>query len=533
MIELRNLSKVYRLQGRRKVVADRINAVFPTGKAVGLMGRNGAGKSTLLKMIAGTVDVTSGQILSDGNISFPVGFAGSFHPDMTGRQNTLFVARTYGVSTEGLMEYVQDFAELGPHFELPLRSYSSGMRSRLAFGVSMGLQFDTYLIDEITAVGDASFRRKSRAVFMDRLQNSGVLFVSHSVGMLREMCEAGAVLENGTLRYFDDVNEAIELHAYNMAEPAPVVRSRGPAPEKKKKQKTAKSKPKKGFPAQASMMFCIGAQKAGTSWLRNTLQQSPEVHFSIGKETHYFDVVAGVAPAAFQNRVKAVHQIVDKISLDADSTNARPLQQLQNAVDMLSMFAVTSDKPKAYVEYLKKGYDGQAVIADFTSSYAILAKESFEQMAAIGAAKFVFIMRDPVERFWAQLQIDVAAKIPDEMTFQKACEDKASKLIEGDRLANIERSNYENTIIQLEQAVPADRIKYLFYEDLSAQSGMDDLCSFLGIGSVMIDAGPQNDEEQQARIPEGLRRSIRAAFDRQYSFVRGKFGATTPSSWAP
>lgn len=216
MIALRNLTKTYRLHGRRKVVADDITALFPSRVSVGLLGRNGAGKSTLLKMIAGTADPTSGDILSDGQISFPVGFAGSFHPDMTGAQNTRFVARIYGANTDALMAYVDDFAELGSHFHLPIRSYSSGMRSRLAFGVSMGLAFDTYLIDEITAVGDASFKRKSKQVFSDRMSRAGSIFVSHSIGMVREMCTAGAVLENGKLDYFDDINEAIERHSYNM-----------------------------------------------------------------------------------------------------------------------------------------------------------------------------------------------------------------------------------------------------------------------------------------------------------------------------
>ena len=217
MIELRNLTKVYRLRGNRKRVLDRVSAVFPSGLSVGLLGRNGAGKSTLLRMISGTVDVTSGQILSSGEISFPVGFAGSFHPDLTGAQNTRFVARIYGVDSDELMAYVEDFAELGAHFRLPVRSYSSGMRSRLAFGVSMGLAFDTYLIDEITAVGDAAFRKKSNAILHDRLRNAGAIFVSHSEGQLRELCQAGAVLENGRLNYYDDIEDAIAHHARNMA----------------------------------------------------------------------------------------------------------------------------------------------------------------------------------------------------------------------------------------------------------------------------------------------------------------------------
>jgi capsular polysaccharide transport system ATP-binding protein len=216
MIVLDRLTKIYVLRGERKTVLDEVSAVFPTGVSVGLLGRNGAGKSTLLQMIAGATEPTSGQILSDGRISFPVGFAGSFHPDLTGAQNTRFVARIYGADTDALMDYVADFAELGVHFHLPIRSYSSGMRSRLAFGVSMGLQFDTYLIDEITAVGDASFKKKSRAVFLDRMSRSAAIFCSHSIGLLREMCQAGAVLDGGQLTYYDDIDEAIEHYVRNM-----------------------------------------------------------------------------------------------------------------------------------------------------------------------------------------------------------------------------------------------------------------------------------------------------------------------------
>lgn len=216
MIVFRNLTKTYHVRGRRKTVASNINVIFPTGISVGLLGRNGAGKSTLLKIIAGAADPTSGEVISDGSVSFPVGFAGSFHPDMTGAQNTRFVARIYGADTSALVDYVADFSELGVHFHLPFRTYSAGMKSRLAFGVSMGLQFDTYLIDEITAVGDVRFKQKSRSIFMDRLSRSGAIFVSHSNGMLRELCTAGAVLESGNLEYFADINDAIAHHEYNM-----------------------------------------------------------------------------------------------------------------------------------------------------------------------------------------------------------------------------------------------------------------------------------------------------------------------------
>jgi len=212
MIRLENLTKIYRLKGRKTVVADRLNALFPTGSSVGLLGRNGAGKSTLLKLIAGTVSPTSGRVLSDGTISWPVGFAGSFHGELTGAQNVRFVARIYGVDTDELVDYVADFAELGQHYHQPFSSYSSGMRSRLAMGTSMGIHFDTYLVDEVTSVGDADFRAKSQRVFNDRMSSSGAIVVSHSMPMIRSMCDMGAVLDRGVLSVFEDLDEAIAYH---------------------------------------------------------------------------------------------------------------------------------------------------------------------------------------------------------------------------------------------------------------------------------------------------------------------------------
>lgn len=216
MIALQNLCKTYFVQGIPHITADRINVVFPTGQSVALLGRNGAGKSSLLRIIAGTMDPTSGRVDSTGSISWPVGFAGSFHGDLSGAQNTKFIARIYGVDTDELTGFVDDFAELGKHFHLPFRTYSSGMRARLAFGVSMGIKFDTYLVDEVTSVGDAAFRTKSELVFQDRMANSGAIVVSHSMALLRRLCTLGAVLENGVLELFDDIDDAIARHEKNM-----------------------------------------------------------------------------------------------------------------------------------------------------------------------------------------------------------------------------------------------------------------------------------------------------------------------------
>lgn len=212
MIRFENVTKSFVLRGHRKVVIDNLTADLPTGRSLALLGRNGAGKSTLLQMIAGTIRPDSGRIVHGGTISWPVGFAGSFHRELTGAQNVRFIARIYGVDSTALVEFVRDFAELGRHFSMPVRTYSSGMKSRLAFGASMGIRFDTYLVDEVTAVGDAAFKRKSRAVFRERMRDSGAILVSHDLGQVREFCDAGILLENGTLRYFEDLDEAIARH---------------------------------------------------------------------------------------------------------------------------------------------------------------------------------------------------------------------------------------------------------------------------------------------------------------------------------
>lgn len=217
MIRLERLTKIFTLEGRRKVVMNNVSMEFPSKMSVALLGRNGAGKSTLLQMIAGTQAPTSGRIVSTGSISWPVGFAGSFHPELSGAQNIRFVARIYGVDSDELVEFVRNFAGLGEHFHLPFRTYSSGMRSRLAFGTSMGIPFDTYLVDEVTSVGDAVFKAKSAALFKARMQSAGAFVVSHSMRMVRELCQAGVVLEGGRLYYYDDIRAAIAHHEYNMS----------------------------------------------------------------------------------------------------------------------------------------------------------------------------------------------------------------------------------------------------------------------------------------------------------------------------
>lgn len=217
MIRLQDVSKRFHTHGVETVVADQISMTFPAGKAVAVLGRNGAGKSSLLQMISGSVRPDSGQIEIEGTVSWPVGFAQGFHPDLTGLQNTRFVARVFGVDCDRLEDFVRNFSGLDKHFSVPFRTYSQGMRARLGFALSMGIGFDTYLIDEITAVGDAAFRKTCETALAERLARHGAVIVSHSLGFVRRVCDAGVVLEAGKATWYGDIDAAIAAHQSAMA----------------------------------------------------------------------------------------------------------------------------------------------------------------------------------------------------------------------------------------------------------------------------------------------------------------------------
>jgi capsular polysaccharide transport system ATP-binding protein len=217
MIEFRRVSKYFLTPNSRKVVLDDFSVALRRGEKVALLGRNGAGKSTMIGMIAGSVRADRGEILREGSISWPLGFAGSFAPEMTGAQNARFVARIYGMDSDELLEYVQEFAELGDFINMPVRVYSAGMRARLAFGLSMGVAFDWYLVDEITAVGDAAFRQKSLGAFKRKLENAGLIMVSHSMPTVRDFCTSGILIDDGRATYFPVLEDAISAYSQSIA----------------------------------------------------------------------------------------------------------------------------------------------------------------------------------------------------------------------------------------------------------------------------------------------------------------------------
>ena len=221
MIRLEHLTRRFRRNGVTRTILRDVSFTLPEVPGLALIGRNGAGKSTLLRLIAGTLKPDSGRVVSDCTISWPMGFSGGFHPALTGAQNARFVARIYGRETGELSRFVEEFAELGPAWHLPVETYSSGMKARLAFAVSMGVDFDCYLVDEIIGVGDAAFRARCRAAFQRRMQRARLIMVSHNPDALRLFCQAGLVLEGGRLTYFPDLEDALAAHAGTMAQPAP------------------------------------------------------------------------------------------------------------------------------------------------------------------------------------------------------------------------------------------------------------------------------------------------------------------------
>ncbi|WP_223511700.1 ABC transporter ATP-binding protein [Pseudomonas sp. GL-B-19] len=216
MFELRNLTKSYLTpKGRRHVFRD-LSLKIPAGKNIGLIGRNGAGKSTLMRLLGGADVPDSGTIVTDKSVSWPVGLSGGFQGSMTGRENIKFVSRVYGAVGDAMRQkvsYVEDFAEIGSWIDEPVKTYSSGMRSRLAFGLSMAFDFDYYLIDEVMSVGDAQFKRKCAEVFEARLQKSKVVLVSHSMPEIKKLCDVVLLVRDGGVQIYDDVDEGIK--AYN------------------------------------------------------------------------------------------------------------------------------------------------------------------------------------------------------------------------------------------------------------------------------------------------------------------------------
>lgn len=207
-LELIDVHKSYPMRGGRKIILRGASGRIRRGEKVGILGRNGSGKSTLVRMLGGVEAPTAGRIRSSMTISWPIGMMAGFQPQLSGADNARFIARIYGRDTQRTVDLVEDFSELGDYMRMPLMTYSSGMRSRLALAVSLAVDFDCYLVDEALAVGDTRFGR----AFAERIEKSGLILVSHSPALVRRLCTRAAVLDQGILTFYDDLDEALATY---------------------------------------------------------------------------------------------------------------------------------------------------------------------------------------------------------------------------------------------------------------------------------------------------------------------------------
>lgn len=213
MIICSDLAKSYSHAGGRKHVFKGINATIAPGERVALLGRNGAGKSTLIKLIGGVELPTSGTIVRKMSVSWPLGFAGGFQGSLTGYDNARFIARIYQRDYVYIRQFVEDFTELGRQLRMPVKTYSSGMRARLAFALSLAIEFDCYLIDEIILVGDQNFQKKCHAELFEKRQDRAMVVASHSTEFIRDFCNKAVIINKGAAETYDDVSVAVERYS--------------------------------------------------------------------------------------------------------------------------------------------------------------------------------------------------------------------------------------------------------------------------------------------------------------------------------
>jgi len=214
MIELIDICKTYPIHHGRadRLVLNHVNLRVNPGEKWGILGRNGAGKSTLIRIISGSDKPQSGAVRKTMTVSWPLAFGEAFQGSLTGRDNAKLISRVYGVDFHQTLDMVEDFAELGPYLGEPVKSYSSGMRSRLAFAISMAIEFDCFLIDEGMSVGDHRFAKKCDVELFEKRGDRAMIIVAHQTDLIRQHCEKVALLENGKLSVMPSVDEAIAAY---------------------------------------------------------------------------------------------------------------------------------------------------------------------------------------------------------------------------------------------------------------------------------------------------------------------------------
>lgn len=213
MIICQNVCKEYKHGSRRKRVLSDVNLLVHPGERIALLGRTGAGKSTLIKLIGGVEMPTSGKIRHHMSVSWPLGFAGGFQGSLTGYDNARFIARIYERNYSDIRAFVEDFTELGSQLRMPVKTYSSGMRARLAFALSLAIEFDCYLIDEIILVGDQNFHRKCHYELFEKRGDRALILASHATDLVKNVCDRAVIIHKGRATTYDDVNVAVDTYS--------------------------------------------------------------------------------------------------------------------------------------------------------------------------------------------------------------------------------------------------------------------------------------------------------------------------------
>jgi capsular polysaccharide transport system ATP-binding protein len=212
MIKFENVSKSYHIRKFQKQVFNDLSFTINRGESIGICGANGAGKSTLMRLISGIEEPSGGKIMRTMSTSWPIGYSNTFVGSLTGADNARFIARIYGKDEKDILAFVEEFAQLGPYFNQPIFSYSAGMNARLAFGVSLAIEFECYLIDEVTGAGDERFRERTERELAARREQATLIMVSHDPNALLQYCDRGAVLYGGNLTFYDTIADAIDVH---------------------------------------------------------------------------------------------------------------------------------------------------------------------------------------------------------------------------------------------------------------------------------------------------------------------------------
>ena len=294
------------------------------------------------------------------------------------------------------------------------------------------------------------------------------------------------------------------------------------------------------FPEGARMVFGIGAQKAGTTWLHSYLSRAPEMHFSPNKELHYFDVRAGHGALTLTNRIDVLHRLADRLDPASGHLDLGTVERINALTALMRIHAGAPGDPgdpsrhDAYLDYLTRGRTDQRLIGDITPAYAVLDRTQFADMASIGEARFVFVMRDPVARMWSQIRMAAVAQDgagTSSEALSAACRARLDHLEGTGRLPRVERADYLRTMRELEAAVPAGRILYVFFEDLFEGGATRQICDFLGIAHIPPGEVPKANEGAHLDLPADVETRLRRAFARQYDGIRARFGDRVPACW--